>query len=384
MVSVFFRRITLGYLPEKLSDCELYLKQGLKQQKNQTSITKLKHMKTKTGYNLIAISLISFLLLMIQACEKEKKNNQLPSCKITAPADGQEITKGETITISVEAVDSDGNIKEVCFYVDDAEKGCVNGTPYTYNWNTNSEASGSHTLKAVSVDNDNGESSDEITVAIVEDSNHSLPCPGVPTVNYEGREYNTVLIGDQCWLKENLNVGTMINGEEVQQNNGIVEKYCYDNDPANCEIYGGLYQWDEMMQYNTAQSIQGVCPAGWHLPSDNEWKTMEMFLGMTQSQADNVAWRGTDEGSKLKETGTNHWAAPNSSATNSSGFTALPGGGHSGAFFEFITDRAIFLTSTEYYPGTMSYFRQLMSGVDMIYRGSLALDESTSVRCIKD
>jgi len=78
-----------------------------------------------------------------------------------------------------------------------------------------------------------------------------IPCPGIPTVTYQGQVYNTVLIGSQCWLKENLNVGTMINGSQNQTNNSTIEKYCYDNDPANCDEYGGLYQWDEMMQYTT-------------------------------------------------------------------------------------------------------------------------------------
>ena len=70
----------------------------------------------------------------------------------------------------------------------------------------------------------------------------NIPCPGVPTVTYEGQVYNTIQIFGQCWLKENLNVGTMINGEDEMTDNGIIEKYCYYNDQANCDTYGGLYQ----------------------------------------------------------------------------------------------------------------------------------------------
>ncbi len=84
----------------------------------------------------------------------------------------------------------------------------------------------------------------------------------------------------------NLKLGKMINGIDNQTDNATIEKYCYDNNPANCDIYGGPYQWDEMMKYATAESSQGFCPVGWHLPSDDEFKTIEMTLGMTQAEAD--------------------------------------------------------------------------------------------------
>ena len=117
-------------------------------------------------------------------------------------------------------------------------------------------------------------------------------------------ETSTIKIGTQCWKKENLDVGTMINGSINQTNNSVIEKYCYDNDPSNCTIYGGLYQWNEMMKYSTTESVQGICPKGFHLPSDNEWKIMEMFLGMTKLQADAEGNRGTDQGAQILITGT--------------------------------------------------------------------------------
>src|ERR1035437_4695141 len=111
------------------------------------------------------------------------------------------------------------------------------------------------------------------------------PCPGIPTVDYAGKIYNTVAIGDQCWLKENLDVGTRINGSLEQTNNSTIEKYCYNDDPANCTTNGGLYQWAEAVQYmngatNTSSpspaftgNIQGICPTGWHLPTNAEYST---------------------------------------------------------------------------------------------------------------
>ena len=95
-------------------------------------------------------------------------------------------------------------------------------------------------------------------------------CPGMPTVEYGGQTYNTVLIGNQCWMKENLNIGTRIDFSQDQTNNSIIEKYCYYDDELNCKKYGGLYQWSEMMQYTTIAGTQGICPDGWHLPTIDE------------------------------------------------------------------------------------------------------------------
>jgi uncharacterized protein (TIGR02145 family) len=131
----------------------------------------------------------------------------------------------------------------------------------------------------------------------------------------DGKTYTTVQIGSQCWMAQNLNIGTKINDQEDQTDNGIIEKYCYYNGDGYCDVYGGLYQWNEMMQFVTTEGAQGICPAAWHLPSDSEWTELTTFLG-----GESVA------GGKMKETGYAHWAEPNTDATNSSGFTALPGG----------------------------------------------------------
>lgn len=160
------------------------------------------------------------------------------------------------------------------------------------------------------------------------------PCSGVATVQHLGITYNTVQIGSQCWLRENINAGTLVNSSQTQTNNGIMEKWCYDNDPLNCNVYGALYQWAEMVQYyngvtNTTHwnpvptvPVQGVCPPGWHLPTKAESDALITFLG-GQSVA----------GGKIKEAGIAHWRGPSSianpvnvGATNSSGFTSLPGG----------------------------------------------------------
>ena len=95
----------------------------------------------------------------------------------------------------------------------------------------------------------------------------------------DGQIYNTVQIGEQCWMAENLNIGTQINIISEQTDNGVLEKYCYNNDVANCEVYGGLYQWQESMQYSSQQAVQGICPLGWHIPTDEEFIILCDYLG---------------------------------------------------------------------------------------------------------
>ncbi len=154
---------------------------------------------------------------------------------------------------------------------------------------------------------------------------NGAPCPGTPTVTYWGKTYNTVKIGNQCWLKENLNVGSRIDHSVTQSKNGVLEKYCYNDLESNCDVYGGMYQWAEMVQYlngaagNTSWDpvptsyVQGLCPSGWHIPTSAEQSTLVAFLG-------------NSPGGKMKEAGTSHWLTPNTGATNESGFTSLPGG----------------------------------------------------------
>lgn len=118
---------------------------------------------------------------------------------------------------------------------------------------------------------------------------------------------DTVTIGTQTWMKYNLDVGTRIANGTTQSNNSVLEKWCYNNLESNCTIYGGLYQWDEMMQYSVVEGVQGICSAGFHLPTDNEYKTLEMYLGMTQQDADATYYRGTDQATQLKIGGTSGW-----------------------------------------------------------------------------
>jgi uncharacterized protein (TIGR02145 family) len=207
-----------------------------------------------------------------------------------------------------------------------------------------------------------------------------IPCPGTPTVIYEGQTYNTVQIGEQCWFKENLNIGTMINGGNGQTNNSQIEKYCYGNAPANCATYGGLYQWNEMMQYSTQQGTKGICPVGWHLPTDEEWCTVTKFIEPSVN-CNVYGWTGSPVGTKMKNT--SGWNS-GGNGTNISGFTALPGGYRTDlSNFSQLGNQTFIWTSNEV-NSSMAMFRALTFNNPNVYRSTDDKYNGFSVRCLKD
>jgi len=180
------------------------------------------------------------------------------------------------------------------------------------------------------------------------------------------RSYRTVHIGKQVWMAENLDIGTSITGSEMQENNGIIEKYHYNNDPAYSSSHGGLYQWDEMMAYTTEIGAQGICPAVWHIPSHEEWQKMEMALGMSEEEAARMGLRGRDEGVKLKQGGTSGFESLYSGKRNTDGN------------FESLDYYATYWTSD-------GYTRTLSNLFDQVYASkSDDLESGFSVRCILD
>ena len=116
--------------------------------------------------------------------------------------------------------------------------------------------------------------------------------------------------------------------------------WCYNDDFNQCAIYGGLYSWETAID---------VCPEGWHLPSDDEWKTLEATLGMTQTEIDDTGWRGTDQGGQMKVTGIEYWSEPNGAATNESGFSSLPAGNrYDGIAYDAQSFSTYYWSSTEF------------------------------------
>jgi uncharacterized protein (TIGR02145 family) len=180
------------------------------------------------------------------------------------------------------------------------------------------------------------------------------------TDSRDGKKYKTIQIGDQVWMAENLNYETSSGS------------WVYDNNSSYASTYGRLYNWE---------TANNVCPSGWHLPSDDEWKQLEMTIGMSQSDADDVDWRGTVEGTKLKAT--SGWNK-NGNGTDEYGFTALPGGfrGWWGGFRDE-GSFAYFWSSTAGDSGN-AWFRELDSILEDVYRDSASKDYGFSVRCVRD
>ena len=214
----------------------------------------------------------------------------------------------------------------------------------------------------------------------------NIPCPGTPTVTYEWQVYNTIQIFSQCWLKENLNVGTMIPGSQVMTNNSVIEKYCYNNEQDSCTKYGGLYQWGEMMQYTSQKGVQGICPSGWHLPTDEELKVLEgavdSHYGIGAPEWDiEYDYRGFDAGMNLKSI--NSWCHEGN-GTDLFGFSGLPGGYRSyGGSFNFIGNYGYWATSTEsdYYG---AWGRYLNYDFPEAFRSYNYKGDGFSVRCLRD
>ena len=208
-------------------------------------------------------------------------------------------------------------------------------------------------------------------------------CGDILIDSRDGQQYETVEIGDQCWMAENLNIGERIEGTEEMPDNGTIEKYCYNNSDAQCDTYGGLYQWNEMMQYTTTAGVQGICPDGWHLPTDAEWCTLEQEVDPTIT-CSSTGLRGIDGGGKLKETGTTHWNSPNTSATNSSGFMALPGGYRdtNGSFYSQ-GDYGFWWSSSEF-DASNAWRRYLYYNNAQVSRNNNPKSLGFSARCLQD
>jgi uncharacterized protein (TIGR02145 family) len=173
-----------------------------------------------------------------------------------------------------------------------------------------------------------------------------------------------------------------------------LEKYCYNNDTANCAIYGGLYQWAEAVQYqngasNTASpspafsgNVKGICPTGWHVPSDGEWCTITTFLDSTVN-CSVIGWTGTNAGGKMKSI-SGLWSSPNSGASNSGGFSILPSGYRmtNGTFYD-INNLTLVWSSSEnsnsnVIPLNLVYYSP------RIYQQIIDKIHGFPIRCLKD
>jgi uncharacterized protein (TIGR02145 family) len=200
----------------------------------------------------------------------------------------------------------------------------------------------------------------------------------------DGNEYKVVKIGDQWWMAENLKVKHYRNGDpmpnimdDIDWLNQTDGAYCnYENDSANGLLYGHLY--------NRAAIVDNreISPNGWHIPTDDEWKELEIYLGLSESDFNVWGHRGTDEGEKLKST---YGWINNGNGTNVYGFFALPGGWRYFEKFISIGQTSGWWSSTISSQTTSnSYIRALFSNFSGIHRSDSDWQSGLSIRCVKD
>ncbi|MBT5147362.1 MAG: hypothetical protein HOM41_02285 [Flavobacteriales bacterium] len=264
-------------------------------------------------------------------------------------------------------------------------QGCMDDTACNYDSNAITD-DGSCILVGYTCDDDDvNTSGDEIQ--------SDCSCVGTPLTLFEncGDEishynynYSTVQIGTQCWFSENCRY--LPEGADLHPyNKSETVPYYYVNEyqnssdsgaqqTSNYQEYGVLYNWPAVM-------TEGICPSGWHIPSDDEWQTLEMELGMSEADAASEGWRGTDQAVQMKST--SGWY-DGGNGSNSSGFMALPGGVYSSYNFYGLPYFAAWWSATEYLDyGFNSWIRILYHDTDSVNRTHDVRSSGLSARCIQ-
>jgi len=341
---------------------------------------------------------IVFSIILLSACKEEE--NVGPTVRITSPREDATLLKGEIIPIKAMADDEDGSIAELSIYIEGDRKATSESSTLIYNWDTEDYEVGEYVLNALAADDDG--TSQVVNMTVLLDAAGGLN----PDLSYgsmndiEGNSYATIELGDQVWMAENLKASQYSDGTPITEISDEAEwkamnidaqAYCwYNNLSEYSDSTGALYTWAAVMNGGLSSAavpsgIQGVCPDGWHLPSDGEWKLLEMHLGMSQADADNYDWRGSDEGGQLKEQGFTKWQIPNTGASNSSGFTAVPGGFRSalGAFYG-MDQNAAFWTATQEEGEDDAWVRIINFDNDRVYRHYNDMRLGLSVRCVQN
>ena len=210
-------------------------------------------------------------------------------------------------------------------------------------------------------------------------------CGGQTSFTYDGRTYDLVEIGGQCWFADNLATDQYRNGDPIPTglNNAswsttINGAYSiFNNDPANDVTYGKLYNW------YTAVDTRGLCPTGWHVPTDCDWMFLEGSLGMSIMDQQFIGWRGSNEGGYLKSS--SYWDLPNTGTTSNSGFAALPGGSRSwnGIGYTGKGTNAFFWSQSES-SSNDSFQRWVAFNLSTINYSAPDKHYGFSIRCVRD
>jgi uncharacterized protein (TIGR02145 family) len=203
-------------------------------------------------------------------------------------------------------------------------------------------------------------------------------------INHEGYDYSTVLIGDQCWFAENSRYLPEVSPSSASsETSPLYYVYGYEGtdvaaamSTSNYETYGVLYNWPAVM-------TEDICPSGWHIPSDGEWQTMEISLGMPEAEAANEGWRGSEVAYQMKSTcGWNDYNGSSGNGSNSSGFDGRPGGYADSGGFSSIGNDGNWWSSAP--SNSNPYRRALFYYSDNVFRGNYFINNGLSARCVRD
>lgn len=219
---------------------------------------------------------------------------------------------------------------------------------------------------------------------------YGATCPEAPTVmDSDGNVYPVLRIGDQCWMGANLRTSRYSDGSIVPNvtsnndwrflNSGA---WCnYENSASNGATYGKLYNWF------AAMDPRGICPLGWHVPVDDEWKQLENALGMSADELNEIGTRGEADsiGGLMKATAS--WNMPNAGATNESGFSGLAGGnrdGFSDGTFFNLGSTGYWWSSSDYGEFNYAWHRRLNSSNAGVGRHGYYKRSGYCIRCVRD
>ncbi len=335
----------------------------------------MKLSKSKLKFSIITPVILMISIILITSCEKENSSDEQLIPVAAFSADVTNIDQGTTVEFTDQSTQNP--ISWEWNFGDGSTTSTDQNPEHMY---TNA---GSYTV-ILKVSNENGYASE------MKDNYITVNEVAQTVTDIDGNVYQTIAIGNQVWMTENLKVTRLPAGTEMVyinedyqwsllNNNNTDKAYCYYNNNANSEseTYGALYTWAAAMNGSTASEqnpsgVQGICPDGWHIPSADEWWTLINTLG-----GKNIA------GGKLKEVGTDHWNI-NEGATNESGFTALPGGyrGENGSFYTIGNFGYWWSTSEEYDVNAWSFVMNHMNS-EIDSEGQFK-SSGKSVRCVKD
>ncbi len=325
-------------------------------------------MRTSRIISLFTVLIIVTITLTYNSCSKKEETpaNTAPvlSTKTASEVTSSTATCGGNVT---DQGSSSVTVRGVCWStssnptISDPHTDDGNGTGSFTSNITGLTANTSYYVRAYATNSTGTGYGNQISFATT--GGGGTGCNGIASITdpRNGKIYPTIEIGEQCWLRKNMNYSTG-------------NSWCYDNNPSNCSTYGRLYDWE------TALS---VCPPGWHLPSDEEWKilegTVDTQYGVGDPEWNQTGERGFDAGENLKST--TGWVWGN--GTNISGFTGLPGGYRTIGSFGNLSYQATFWSSTETWYAA-AWGRILHFNHGDVSRSNYGKTNGFSARCVQD